>query len=157
MTNLFTTSPTEIPNKLPVAAKSKHITIDGKITEVMPGDKNIVTIDGKMIEVIPGDKNIVDLADRSKIGIPAPCYRNGGGKGCCKSCVVEIDGEQQFACSTAPKDGMNIIVNRPDLKALRKKKLLAYKEREATNSSCGCSSDDTSCGTSSSDVSACCD
>ena len=34
-----------------------------------------ITVDKKPIEIFPDDKNIVDVADRAKIGIPAPCYR----------------------------------------------------------------------------------
>ena len=33
-----------------------------------------ITIDGKVLIAVPGDKNIVDVADRARIGIPAPCY-----------------------------------------------------------------------------------
>lgn len=42
-----------------------------------------ITIDGQVIEITPSDKNIVDVADRSKITIPAACYRAQQGKGCC--------------------------------------------------------------------------
>lgn len=87
-----------------------------------------VTIDGQLIEVTPFDQNIVEIANRAKITIPAPCYRAKRSKGCCSVCVVEIDGEQVFACSTIPKHGMNIVVGRADLKAIRKQRLLEYKE-----------------------------
>jgi len=97
-----------------------------------------ITIDGKIIKFNSNDENIVDIADRSKIGIPAPCYRAKKSKGCCSTCVVEIDGEQKFACATKPKDGMNIIVNRLDLKLIRKKRLLKYTEGIKNDNSCGC-------------------
>lgn len=42
--------------------------------------------------------------------------------------MVEINGEQNFACSTMPQHGMNIIVDSGDLRAIRKKRLLEYKE-----------------------------
>lgn len=87
-----------------------------------------VTIDGQVIDVIASDKNIVDVANRAKIAIPAACYRAKQSKGCCSGCVVEINGEQKFACSTNPENGMNIVVNREDLKAIRKKNLLEYRE-----------------------------
>jgi predicted molibdopterin-dependent oxidoreductase YjgC len=96
-------------------------------TETTPTQKS-VTIDGQVIKVAPGDKNIVDVADRAKIGIPAPCYRAHRSKGCCNSCVVEVDGEQKFACSTVPENGMNVVVDRADLKAIRKERLMEYKE-----------------------------
>jgi predicted molibdopterin-dependent oxidoreductase YjgC len=87
-----------------------------------------VTIDGQLIEVTPFDQNIVEIGNRAKITIPAPCYRAKLSKGCCNVCVVEIDGEQAFACSTIPKHGMNIVVDRADLKETRKQRLLEYKE-----------------------------
>ena len=79
-----------------------------------------ITIDGQLIEFTHNDKNIVDGASRVKIAIQAACYRARRGKGCCHGCVVEIDGEQKFACITVSVNGMSIIVNRADLKAIRK-------------------------------------
>ena len=87
-----------------------------------------VTIDGQMVELTPFDNNVIDMVSRVNIKIPAPCYRTKQNKGCCSVCVVEINGEQNFACSTMPQHGMNIIVDREDLKAIRKKRLLEYKE-----------------------------
>lgn len=87
-----------------------------------------VTIDGQLIELTPFDNNVIDMVSRANIKIPAPCYRTKRIKGCCSVCVVEVDGEQQFACSTVPQHGMNIIVGREDLKAIRKQRLLEYKE-----------------------------
>ncbi|MCI5221804.1 MAG: hypothetical protein D3924_03810 [Candidatus Electrothrix sp. AR4] len=98
-----------------------------------------VTIDGQVIEVAPGDKNIVDVASRMKIAIPAACYRAQRRQGCCHGCLVEIDGEQKFACATVPEDGMNIVVDREDLKAIRKQNLLAYKEGIKSGNLCKCS------------------
>ena len=101
-----------------------------------------IKIDEKEIEITSEDKNIVDVADRSKIGIPAPCYRSNKSKGCCYSCVVEINGKQEYACNTKPIDGMNIIFNREDLKELRKKKIIKYQEQaKSPASSCGCNCD----------------
>jgi ferredoxin len=98
-----------------------------------------VTIDGQVIEVTPGDKNIVDVASRAKIAIPAACYRAKRSKGCCHGCVIDIDGEKEFACSTVPKNGMNIVVDRADLKAIRKQNLLEYKEGIKSGNLCVCS------------------
>jgi len=98
-----------------------------------------VTIDGQMIDLTPFDNNIIDLASRAKIKIPAPCYHNKRSKGCCSACVVEIDGEQKFACSTSPENGINIVVDRADLKALRKQRLLEYKEGIKSGNPCKCS------------------
>ena len=99
-----------------------------------------ITIDGKSIDVNPEDKNIVAIASRSKIGIPAPCYLAKRKNGCCNACVIEVDGEQKYACSTSPKDGMNITVNRDDLKSLRKQRLLKYNEGIKNGNPVPCSS-----------------
>ena len=77
---------------------------------------------------VTGQSNVIDMVSRANIKIPAPCYRTKRIKACCGVCAVEIDGEQQFACSTVPQHGMNIIVCRDDLKAIRKQRLLEYKE-----------------------------
>ena len=112
-----------------------------------------LTIDGKMIEVNPADKNIVDIADREKIAIPAPCYRSNRSKGCCNACVIEINGENKFACTTKPLEGMNIIVDRDDLKQLRIERIKIYAENVKNNIKgvCDCGSD---CGCG--DGSECC-
>lgn len=90
--------------------------------------KNIsVTIDGQVINVHPQDKNIVDVAKRNKIRIPVPCYLNERKFGCCNACIVEVDGMQKAACSTVPQHNMHIVVNRVDLKAIRKQYLLEYQ------------------------------
>ncbi|MBN2790280.1 MAG: (2Fe-2S)-binding protein [Candidatus Delongbacteria bacterium] len=106
-----------------------------------------ITIDHKEIEVISTDKNIVDVADRNKIGIPAPCYKAEERKGCCMGCAVEIDGEIKYACCTKPIDGMNIIIDRIDLKQIRKRNLSTYlrKLKDGTleeGCTCGCSCSD---------------
>jgi predicted molibdopterin-dependent oxidoreductase YjgC len=97
-----------------------------------------VTIDGKVIKITPSDKNIVDVASRSKIAISSPCYHNQQSKGCCGTCVIDIDGEQKYACSTVPKNEMNIVVDRADLKAIRKERLLQYQQGINNGNSCGC-------------------
>lgn len=99
-----------------------------------------ITIDGQQIEVTTDDKNIVDVADRMKIGIPAACYRSKQSKGCCHACVVEIDGEQKFACSTTPEDGMEVVFDRKDLKELRKERLLEYQTGIDSGNPCQCKS-----------------
>jgi len=82
-----------------------------------------VAIDGVVVSVGPEDKNIVDVADRAHIGISTLCCRDDRVNGCCKACVVEIDGEKKYACETKPVDGMNIIVDREDLKKNKRKKI----------------------------------
>lgn len=104
-----------------------------------------VTFDGKVVEFFEEDRNIVEVADRAKVKIMAPCLRAERKKGCCKACVVEIDGERKYACATKPVDGMNIIMDREDLKQARKKRLKAYRENQENpcgGFSCDCSSFD---------------
>jgi len=102
-----------------------------------------ITIDGQKADVSAEDKNIVDVADRAGIGIPAPCYKNGRKGGCCMVCLVEIDDKQVYACCTKPEDGMNIIVYRDDLIAIRKERIKDYSQNRNQQSDCSCSC---SCG-----------
>ncbi|HBC86013.1 MAG TPA: (2Fe-2S)-binding protein [Lentisphaeria bacterium] len=106
-----------------------------------------VMIDGKYIKVLSSDMNIVDLADRARIKILNPCNKSGKADGCCRSCVVEINGKQKFACSTKPKSGMNIVISRDDLKLLRKIRLQEFNElkKNSKSNSC-CSSKNDCCG-----------
>ena len=98
-----------------------------------------VTIDGITIKISANDKNIVDIADRAHIGIPAPCYRANKSKECCKSCVVEINEKKGYACETKPVDGMNIIVNRDDLKKIETESIDKYKETlKKSDKGCSC-------------------
>lgn len=87
-----------------------------------------ITIDGIELDINDPSKNLVEIAKEAKITIPAPSYHAKRKHGCCKACVVEADGEQTYACGTKARDGMNVIVNREDLNALRKERLLAYKK-----------------------------
>jgi predicted molibdopterin-dependent oxidoreductase YjgC len=103
-----------------------------------------ITIDGQVIEIAIADKNLVDVADRAKIALPAACYRAKQSKGCCHACVVEIDGEQKFACSTVPESGMAVVVDRADLKALRKERLMEYREGIRSGNPCKCECSDSS-------------
>jgi NADH dehydrogenase/NADH:ubiquinone oxidoreductase subunit G len=107
---------------------------------IKPKEINMkITLDNGQVAISPEDKNIIDVADRVGIGIPAPCYRDNGKGGCCKSCVVEIDGEKVYACGTKPQDGMNIIVKREDLELIGKERALAYREEVVgILSGCGC-------------------
>jgi len=101
-----------------------------------------IIIDGKEIEIRPEYKNIVSVADRAKIGTPAPCYRSDRSNGCCQVCVVEINGKKEYACVTKPLDGMNIIVNRDDLNKIRKERIKKYQELpKDTQEACGCNCD----------------
>ncbi|MBT3234487.1 MAG: (2Fe-2S)-binding protein [Bdellovibrionales bacterium] len=96
--------------------------------------QHTLLIDGNRIEIYPEDRNIIEVAAHHRVGIPSPCYKANQSKGCCNGCIIEIAGEHQFACSTHPEDGMVIIFNRDDLKALRKKRLKKYQEGIKTGS-----------------------
>ena len=95
-------------------------------------------IDGKWINLTEEDANIVEAAARAGIGIPAPCYRGKANRGCCLACVVEIDGKQVYACGTAPEEGMEVVVRREDLDALRKERIDDYRNgRTVADGACG--------------------
>lgn len=100
-----------------------------------------ISIDNKEIIVKDSKKNIVEIAEDNGISIVAPCFRNERKNGCCKACIIEVNGERKFACGTKPADGMNIIYKRPDLKESRNEAIAKYindiKENKA--SSCACS------------------
>lgn len=103
-----------------------------------------MTIDGHQVAIREEDANIVQVADRAGIKILAPCYRAKRKRGCCKACVVEIDGQQHYACATRPQDGMDMVIRRADLDALRKERLKAYRDNMDTplnNCDCDCSGD----------------
>jgi len=54
--------------------------------------------------------------------------------------------EQKFACSTMPQHGMNIVVDRADLKAILKQRHLEYKEGIKSVNPCkSCSSSSGDC------------
>ena len=98
-----------------------------------------ITIDGNQVEVSPEDKNIVDVAGRLKIALSHLCYSSNRSEGCCQGCVVEIDGENKYACVTKPLDGMAIIVNRDDLNRIRKENVKEYQKRSKdAPKGCGC-------------------
>lgn len=97
-----------------------------------------ITIDGRKVRVTDDTKNIVEIAKTVGIGIPAPCFFAKRKTGCCMGCVVEIDNEQTYACGTRPVEGMNVIVNRDDLRALRKERLIKYKEAIKKNKPLKC-------------------
>lgn len=107
-----------------------------------------ITIEGSPIDVVPGDRNIVDVAHRAGVGIPAPCFRSGAGSGCCRVCVVEVDGSLEYACCTVPAHGMSVTVRRPDLVELRRQRIAEYLEngRQGSPCDCGCSGGSSCCG-----------
>ena len=75
-----------------------------------------------------------EVADRRKISIPAACYRAKQIHGPCYGCVVDVDGELQYACNTVPEDVMIVVVNREDLKSERMQRLRTSKSTNERNS-----------------------
>lgn len=122
-----------------------------------------ITIDNKEINVTDPNKNIVEVADENGISIIAPCFRNKRKKGCCNACVIEVNGQEKYACGTKPEDGMTIVYHREDLDAKRKELLDKYvndiKTKGSASSTC-CATDmeDGAAGGSCCDSgSSCCD
>jgi NADH dehydrogenase/NADH:ubiquinone oxidoreductase subunit G len=104
-----------------------------------------IIIDGVSIQVNIEDKNLVEVAKKAGIGIPAPCYADNRKGGCCKVCLIEINGEQKYACGTKPEDGMNIVLKRNDLDKIRKQRMIKYLEGESEPCNCNCSSNSDCC------------
>jgi len=105
--------------------------------------KMSITINNRSIEILQEDKTLIEIAGRAKIGIPAPCYRSQN-SGCCKACVVEINGSYGYACCTKPVDGMTVVTNRNDIKAIQKERLEIYRQNlndPAYVESCDCGCD----------------
>ena len=99
-----------------------------------------IKIDSREIDVSNSDHNIVQIADANGISIPAPCFRQQMQQGCCKGCAIMVDGVLDYACGVKPKEGMQILIDTPELKTLRAKNINAYIEstEHGDNSSCGC-------------------
>ena len=97
-----------------------------------------IEIDKKNIIISPSDNNLVEVAQKLKINIPAPCLQNKRRDGCCKACLVEIDGQKSYACSTKPKAEMKITVRTPELDKIRKDSIKEFKNRikNGTTSPC---------------------
>lgn len=97
-------------------------------------------IDGIEVNILPTHRTIVDIARANGIGIPAPCYLQKRVHGCCNGCVVKINGEERYACTVKPVEGMRVEVKTPELINLRKEKLMLYKKAldEGVKLECNC-------------------
>ena len=112
-----------------------------------------IKIDGNDIRVDLNDKNnnIVDIAEKNGISIVAPCYKSNHKHGCCKACLILVDGNKKYACGTKPYDGMEITYKNEDLHAERKVNLKIYADKikngEQDNGCCSTSKEpnDESC------------
>ena len=92
-----------------------------------------VTLDGQRVAYTQADTTLVELARRFDISLAAPCHDAEQRFGCCNACVIEVDGRQRFACTTAPADGMDIVVSREDLVALRRERFESYRAHLLTH------------------------
>ncbi|RSD30856.1 2Fe-2S iron-sulfur cluster-binding protein [Vibrio pectenicida] len=82
----------------------------------------------------PDDNNLVDIARKLKINIPAPCLKNQRKEGCCKACLVLVNGKATYACSTRPKSGIIVVVRRDDLDKIRKDSIKKFKKHVKSGS-----------------------
>ena len=84
-------------------------------------DKKYMTIDGIQVE-INGEKNLLELIRKIGIQMPTFCYYSElSVYGACRMCMVENEwGGFDAACSTPPREGMNIKTNTPKLRKYRK-------------------------------------
>ena len=106
--------------------------------------KKFMTIDGLPVE-INGESNLLELIRKAGIKIPTFCYHSElSVYGACRMCMVENErGMLMAACSTAPREGMDIRTNTERLRRYRKnilELLLANHCRDCTtcenNGSC---------------------
>ena len=88
-----------------------------------------ITIDGTVVKVTDPTITIYEVAKQAGINILAACFGDNRKFGSCRVCVVEIAKKHSYACRKMPKKGMDIIVDREDLNALRKERLETYREK----------------------------
>ena len=84
-------------------------------------NKGSMIIDGIHVE-INGEKNLLELIRKAGINLPTFCYYSELSiYGACRMCMVENKwGGLDAACSTPPKDGMEIFTNTERLRKYRK-------------------------------------
>lgn len=96
----------------------------------------MMTIDGIPVE-LNGEKNLLDVIRKAGVDLPTFCYYSElSVYGACRMCMVEDKwGSMTAACSTPPRDGMEIKTNTPRLQQHRKmvlELLLANHCRDCT-------------------------
>ena len=71
---------------------------------------------------INGEKNLLELIRKAGIELPTFCYYSElSVYGACRMCMVENKwGGMEAACSTPPRNGMEIYTNTPRLRKYRK-------------------------------------
>ena len=79
-----------------------------------------IKIDGKNINTRKG-ANLVDVALENGIYIPTLCYMKGEPcLGTCRVCSVKVGGATAAACTVPVAHGMEVVVNEPEVKDMRK-------------------------------------
>lgn len=80
-----------------------------------------LTIDGKKVTA-QANENLIDLASRLGTYIPHLCYSPGMGEclGTCRACMVKVNGRYSAACTLGAQEDMEIEVDTPELKDMRK-------------------------------------
>ena len=99
-------------------------------------EKKYMTIDGIPVE-INGEKNILELCRKVGVKMPTFCYHSELSiYGACRMCMVENKwGGVEAACSTPPREGMEVKTNTARLRRYRKnilELLLANHCRDCT-------------------------
>lgn len=85
-----------------------------------------IKIDGYEIECNEGE-SILNTARANGVFIPAICYLTSCSPTlACKMCMVEVDGKRVYACNAKVKDGLEVIVNTPEIEQERKAIMQAY-------------------------------
>lgn len=89
-------------------------------------EKIKVTIDGCEVDCNEGE-SILNVARANSVFIPAICYLSCSSPTlACKMCMVEIDGKRVYACNAKVKDGMQVLVNTPEIEKERTAIMQAY-------------------------------
>ena len=84
-------------------------------------NKEFMIIDNIPV-AINGEKNLLELIRKAGIELPTFCYYSElSVYGACRMCMVENKwGGMEAACSTPPRNGMEIYTNTPRLRKYRK-------------------------------------
>jgi NADH-quinone oxidoreductase subunit G len=87
----------------------------------MTTTQQFVTIEGRKIP-IEGERNLLEIIRKAGFELPTFCYHSElSVYGACRLCLVEVAGRGvQGACSTPPEPGLDIKVNTPQLREIRK-------------------------------------
>ena len=85
-----------------------------------------IVIENREFECSSED-TILDVARRNGIRIPTICYLSGCSPTlACKMCMVEVNGKRAYSCNAKVKDGMNVLVNTPEILSDRKEIMTTY-------------------------------